>query len=77
MRLQELVVSMQIINIELNLFMKIYLYKIIRIFLNCVLFKLNITTEIQYIEKLENNYGPNEKLINILNEYKHEELNNE
>jgi hypothetical protein len=48
---------------------EIYLYKINRIFLNWVLFKLNITTEIQYIEKLENNYGPNEKLINILNEY--------
>ena len=48
---------------------EIYLYKINRIFLNWVLFKLNITTEIQYIEKLENNFGPNEKLINILNEY--------
>ena len=48
---------------------EIYLYKINRIFLNWVLFKLNITTEIQYIEKLKNNYGPNEKLINILNEY--------
>ena len=48
---------------------EIYLYKINRIFLNWVLFKLNITTEIQYIEKLENNCGPNEKLINILNEY--------
>ena len=33
---------------------EIYLYKINRIFLNWVLFKLNITTEIQYIEKLEN-----------------------
>lgn len=48
---------------------EIYLYKINRIFLNWVLIKLNIRTEIQYIEKLENNYGPNEKLISILNEY--------
>ena len=51
---------------------EIYLYKINRIFLNWVLFKLNITTEIQYIEKIIKNYCQNEKLIRNLNEYQNQ-----
>lgn len=48
---------------------EIYLYKINRFFLNWALSKLNISTEVQFLEEFEYNCGPNERLIKILKQY--------